>query len=60
MLVLSDANDLWGHVESCTSIIAACLPTMGPLFAQRSPQSIVGSVRSAITIRSGSIFGGSR
>jgi hypothetical protein len=33
---------------------------MGPLFSQRSPESLIGSVRSAISLRSGSVFGGSR
>jgi hypothetical protein len=52
----SDSVDLWGHVEACASIIASCLPTLGPLFAARSPQSIVNSVRSIFSIRSGSVF----
>ena len=40
-------------IEPNTSIIAACLPCYGPLFANgRSPQSLVRSVRSIFSLRS--------
>ena len=44
---------LWSHVEAYASVITACLPTLSPLFLNmRSLDSIVGSVRSALSIRS--------
>ena len=26
--------DTWAHIETCASIVTACLPTMAPLFAE--------------------------
>ena len=44
---------LWAHIEAYASIVTACLPTLSPLFLNmRSLDSIVGSVRSALSIRS--------
>ena len=28
-------NDVWLHIEACSSIVAICLPTMAPLFKQK-------------------------
>lgn len=40
-------------IEPNCSIIAACLPCYGPLFAKgRSPESLVRSVRSVFSLRS--------
>ena len=45
-------------IESNCSIIAACLPCYGPLFANgRSPQSLVRSVRSLFSLRSSNSSG---
>ncbi|KAF2439686.1 hypothetical protein P171DRAFT_524784 [Karstenula rhodostoma CBS 690.94] len=50
---------IWSRVEPCMSVIAACLPTLRPVISSRTAESIVASVRSAISLRSlGS--GGSR
>lgn len=44
---------LWAHIEAYSSLITACLPTLSPLFLNmRSLDSIVGSVRSVLSIRS--------
>lgn len=44
-----DLNLLWAHVEVATSIIAACLPTLGPLFRSEHPfRQIIQSTRAAI------------
>lgn len=52
-LELDEEVYLWSHVEAYASIITACLPTLSPLFLNmRSLDSIVGSVRSALSIRS--------
>jgi hypothetical protein len=43
-------TDLWSHIEACASIIAACLPTLGPIFkAAHTPMSLLGSVRSILS-----------
>jgi len=48
-----DNNFIWATIEPCTSIIAACLPTLGPLLQTwRAPESIVNSVRSVLSIHS--------
>lgn len=53
LLELSDSNALWAHIEACASIVAACLPTYGPLFGGvRSLESLVGSFRSLFSIGS--------
>jgi len=46
-------NLVWMAIEPCASIIAACLPTLGPLFkGKRSLGSIIRSIRSALSVRS--------
>lgn len=41
-------------IEPCASIVAACLPTLGPILnGWRLPESVVQSVRSALSIHSG-------
>lgn len=42
----------WGMVELGVGMIAICLPTLRPLFAGWSPESIIRSIRSAISLRS--------
>lgn len=42
----------WGMVELGVGMIAICLPTLRPLIAGVSPESIIRSVRSAISLRS--------
>ena len=43
---MSTLNHIWGHIEATFSIIAACLPTIVPVFTKiRSAESLVGSVR---------------
>ena len=39
-------------VELGVGMIAICLPTLRPLFAGWSPESIIRSIRSAISLRS--------
>ncbi|CAG8948662.1 hypothetical protein HYFRA_00001782 [Hymenoscyphus fraxineus] len=44
---------IWSRIEPCCSVVAACLPTFGPLFENgRTPESIVASFRSVLSIRS--------
>jgi hypothetical protein len=38
--------EIWSEVEACVAVIAACLPTLRPLFAGKSPESLIGSIRS--------------
>jgi hypothetical protein len=38
--------------ENCLAVVAACLPTLRPLFQGFSPESIIGSIRSAISLHS--------
>ena len=60
MLGLPDTDDLgivslllfWGMVELGVGMIAICLPTFRPIFKGWSPESIVRSVRSIISLRS--------
>ena len=41
-------------IEPCASIVAACLPTLGPILnGWRLPESVVQSVRSVLSIHSG-------
>ena len=47
----------WSLVETAMAVISACLPTLRPLFHGFSPESILGSIRSRISLKSG---GGSR
>lgn len=42
----------WSIIEASLNIVAACLPTLGPLVAGFSVESAVRSVRSAISLRS--------
>ena len=42
----------WGMLELGVGMIAICLPTLRPLFAGWSPESIIRSIRSAIFLRS--------
>jgi len=53
--VLSVVTDdtIWSFLESCMSIIAACLPTLAPLFRNiRDVASLIASVRSALSLQS--------
>lgn len=46
-------NLIWMTIEPCASVIAACLPTFGPLFKDaRSSGFIIRSIRSLLSIRS--------
>ena len=47
----------WPLVESCLGIVAACLPTLRPLFQGMSPESVIRSIRSALSLQS---FSGNR
>lgn len=42
----------WGMVELGVGIIAICLPTLRPMFRGWSPESILRSIRSALSLRS--------
>ncbi|KAI4111250.1 MAG: hypothetical protein LQ339_000711 [Xanthoria mediterranea] len=42
----------WAMIEIGVAVIAACLPTLRPLFQGFSPESIINSLRSAISLRS--------
>ena len=42
----------WSIIEASLNIVAACLPTLGPLLAKFSLESVVRSVRSAISLHS--------
>ncbi|KAF1950073.1 hypothetical protein CC80DRAFT_248826 [Byssothecium circinans] len=43
---MSNLNHIWGHLEATFSIIAACLPTIVPVFTQlRSAESLVSSLQ---------------
>ncbi|KAF2205334.1 hypothetical protein GQ43DRAFT_386103, partial [Delitschia confertaspora ATCC 74209] len=51
----------WTIPETCIAVVCACLPTLRPLFHGWSPESLVGSVRSALSLHSvGSGRGGSK
>jgi len=44
---------IWSTIEPACSVIAACLPTLGPLGQKgRNPESLVASVRSVLSLRS--------
>ena len=52
--VVADDN-IWSFIEPQMSIVAACLPTLAPLFqGGRDPASIIRSVRSIFSLRSAS------
>jgi len=42
----------WTIPESCIAVVAACLPTIRPVFRGWSAESIVASIRSIISLRS--------
>ncbi|RYF45018.1 MAG: hypothetical protein EOO38_16765 [Cytophagaceae bacterium] len=42
----------WTIPETCIAVVGACLPTLRPLFYGWSPESILGSVRSALSLTS--------
>lgn len=42
----------WGMLELGVGMIAICLPTIRPLFGAWSPESILRSIRSALSLRS--------
>ncbi|KAH7092266.1 hypothetical protein FB567DRAFT_516875 [Paraphoma chrysanthemicola] len=42
----------WTIPETCIAVVGACLPTLRPLFYGWSPESIIGSVRSALSLNS--------
>lgn len=43
---------VWTSVEPCMGIIGACLPSIRPIFRGFSPESLVGSIRSAFSLHS--------
>ncbi|KAK4692427.1 hypothetical protein P7C71_g4771, partial [Lecanoromycetidae sp. Uapishka_2] len=43
---------IWTSVEPCLGVISACLPTLRPLFSGLSPESILGSIKSTLSLRS--------
>ena len=43
---------VWGTVEAGAAVIAACLPTLRPLFQGKSPESLMGSIRSKLSLKS--------
>ncbi|KAI0381323.1 hypothetical protein F5Y04DRAFT_280856 [Hypomontagnella monticulosa] len=43
---------VWSYVEVGVGVVAACLPTLKPIFDERSLDSIVASVRSKVSLRS--------
>ncbi|KAL6715742.1 hypothetical protein ACLMJK_006703 [Lecanora helva] len=42
----------WTTVEPTLGVISACLPTLRPLFAGMSPESLMGSIRSVLSLHS--------
>lgn len=42
----------WTIPECCMAVVCACLPTLRPLFRGWSPESVLGSMRSAISLHS--------
>ncbi|KAI1387537.1 uncharacterized protein F4822DRAFT_406842 [Hypoxylon trugodes] len=43
---------VWSYVEVGVGVVAACLPTLKPIFDNRSLNSIVASARSKVSLRS--------
>lgn len=43
---------IWGQVEASIAVVAACLPTLRPLFHGKSPESLIGSIRSMLSLNS--------
>ncbi|KAF2750984.1 hypothetical protein M011DRAFT_455943 [Sporormia fimetaria CBS 119925] len=42
----------WTIPETCIAVVGACLPTLRPLFRGWSPESVIGSIRSALSLSS--------
>ena len=42
----------WTVPETCIAVVCACLPTLRPIFISMSPESVIGSIRSALSLRS--------
>ncbi|KAG9241330.1 hypothetical protein BJ878DRAFT_545367 [Calycina marina] len=52
-LKLDEQVYLWAHIEAYVSTITACLPTLSPLILKsRSIESIIGSIKSVLSLRS--------
>lgn len=50
-------NDVWAHIEACSSIVTACLPTLVPLFTKHlSLESIFGGFKLFFSLGSSSRF----
>lgn len=43
---------VWSQVEAGIAIVAACLPTLRPLFKGNSPESLINSLRSVFSLQS--------
>lgn len=43
---------LWTSIEPTLGVIGACLPTLRPLFSGISPESVIRSIRSQISLHS--------
>ncbi|MCJ1383830.1 hypothetical protein MMC17_006944 [Xylographa soralifera] len=43
---------VWSYVEVCVGVVAACLPTLRPIIDRRTPESIVNSMRSKLSLNS--------
>ena len=43
---------LWTSIEPTLGVIGACLPTLRPLFSGVSPESVIRSIRSQISLHS--------
>lgn len=42
----------WTFPETCIAVVCACLPTLRPIFIGMSPESVIGSIRPALSLRS--------
>ena len=42
----------WTVPETCIAVVCARLPTLCPIFTGMSPESVIGSIRSALSLRS--------
>lgn len=42
----------WSQVEAGIGVLAACLPTLRPLFMGKAPESLINSLRSALSLHS--------
>jgi len=49
---LDDTEALWASIECCASIIAACLPTLRPIFSLPMLEPIFNSFKSVFSFRS--------